>query len=450
VQKRLLQHVKELNPSLAIFVTVHEDDILAQARASTQRHANNAPLSIFDGVPCAIKDEVHVRGYKSHVGTSFVGHVRGVEAEDATVVARLRALGAILIGKTNMYEVGAGTSGANYHWGMPRNPYNTTRYTGGSSAGSGSVVSSGIAPIAIGADGGGSIRIPAAFNGIVGLKPTFGRVPETGAFPLCWSVAHMGPMAATVSDAALLYLAIQGPDPADGPSMAQPHNDFQMSDLQAGPPAKLRIGLFHDWNADSDPVIHQAFQRVMEQARQAGATLVPIHIPYLAAIQKAHTVTIGSEMRASLNQYLKANRTLFSLEVRASMAFFDGLKTSEYIDAAKVRTHAIHTMKEIFEQVDVVATPATGVLAPVIPPESLQSGYSDVQTLGNIMKYMQLGNFVGLPGIVLPIQYDQHNVPLALHLMADHWNEKLLLQVAFQLERQLLRQPPQVHVRYDL
>lgn len=136
-----------------------------------------------------MKDECDVKDYKTYCGTKFFGDLNGIKSHDATCVHRLRQLGAIVIGKTNMYELGLGTTGANYHYGMPRNPYNVSHYTGGSSAGSGNCVGSGITPFAIGADGGGSIRIPSAFNGIVGIKATFGRISEHGAFPLCHSYA---------------------------------------------------------------------------------------------------------------------------------------------------------------------------------------------------------------------------------------------------------------------
>lgn len=172
-----------------------------------------------------------------------------------------------------MYELGLGTTGANYHYGMPRNPYNTSHYTGGSSAGSGNCVGSGITPFAIGCDGGGSIRIPSSFNGIVGIKATFGRMSEHGVFPLCHSYAfkfhystlsiinllsslgHVGPMANCVRDAAITYLALQGHDEHDRISLVQPYNDFRLQDLDTLELSNLKIGIYQDWNDDAVPII---------------------------------------------------------------------------------------------------------------------------------------------------------------------------------------------------
>lgn len=452
VAQKLIANIKSAQEThkMATFVAYNIDDINRQAQESQKRFHLKAPLSVLDGVPVAIKDELDVIGFKTYGGTKFIGDVHGVKNTDASVVANLRKLGAIIVGKTNMYEVGAGTTGANYHWGMPRNAYNHSHYTGGSSAGSGSVVGSGITPIAIGADGGGSVRIPSAFNGIVGLKPTFGRCSEHGAFPICWSIAHVGPMGATVVDTALLYLAMQGPDPHDAISQVQPHNDFKMTDIKPKIKKGLKIGVFNDWNNDASPASKKAFDTMIEQLKSEGAQIVPIEIPYLVAMMKAHTITIGSEMRTSLEPYLRVNSSLFSLEVRASMAFFSSIKVTDYVDAAKIRTFALSVAEKIFKEVDVIATPATAIESPRIPLESLDSGYSDVTALGNIMKFMQFGNLVGVPGIVLPISYTENNLPLSIQFMAKHWNEKLLFEVAGAVERLVTHKNPQVHFSYEL
>ena len=198
---------------LKAYIALNRDDVLKQARESTERFKQGKPLSIFDGVPVTIKDELDVTPYPTTVGTSFLG--KNPAKEDATVAARLRATGALLIGKANMHEIGINVTGLNPHHGTTRNPYNTDHYTGGSSSGPATAVAAGFVPVAIGADGGGSIRIPAAFCGVVGLKATFGRISEKGAYPLNWSVAHVGPITATVADAALTYAVIAGPDPND-------------------------------------------------------------------------------------------------------------------------------------------------------------------------------------------------------------------------------------------
>lgn len=181
--------------ALRAIIACKHDDVLAQARASAERWKAGKPLSIFDGVPVAVKDEVDMVPYGTTFGTKLLG--KTPVSEDSTVVARMRAGGAMLIGKANMNEVGIGVTGLNLHHGTPRNPYNPAHFTGGSSSGSGAAVAAGLCPAAIGADGGGSIRIPASFCGLVGIKATFGRISEFNSRGVCWSVAHNGPIAAT-------------------------------------------------------------------------------------------------------------------------------------------------------------------------------------------------------------------------------------------------------------
>ena len=178
---------------LRAFIASDREDVLGQARAAAARIRAGRPLSLLDGVPVAVKDEVDQTPYPTTVGTTFLG--RGPCAEDATSVARLRVAGALLIGKANMHEIGINPNGANAHYGPARNPYDPARDSGGSSSGPAVAVAAGLCPVSLGADGGGSIRIPASLCGMVGLKPTFGRISEHGAAPLDWSVAHLGPSA---------------------------------------------------------------------------------------------------------------------------------------------------------------------------------------------------------------------------------------------------------------
>ncbi|MDY7031409.1 MAG: amidase, partial [Thermodesulfobacteriota bacterium] len=190
-----------ISSPLCAIIAVDSRDVLRQAEAASDRIKNKQALGVFDGVPVAVKDQIDMVPYPTTVGTSFIGG--SPATKDATVVARMRAAGALLIGKANMHEIGIGVTGLNPHHGTPRNPYKPDHFTGGSSSGSAAAVAAGICPVALGADGGGSIRIPSSFCGLVGLKPSFGRVSEHGSAPLTWSLNHQGPLAVTATDAAL-------------------------------------------------------------------------------------------------------------------------------------------------------------------------------------------------------------------------------------------------------
>ncbi|KAF0701479.1 hypothetical protein As57867_008011, partial [Aphanomyces stellatus] len=195
-------------PPLLAIIKCNKEVILQEAHASTERYARGAPIGVLDGVPIAVKDELDVIGYATSAGTSFFDELNGIATADASPVARLRAEGAIIVGKTNMHEVGLGTFGINTHFGTPRNPYNDQHMTGGSSSGSAAAVAAGLVPLAIGCDGGGSIRIPAGLCGVVGLKATYMRIPFH--FQAGPSMANVGPLAATVQDAALAYAIMAG------------------------------------------------------------------------------------------------------------------------------------------------------------------------------------------------------------------------------------------------
>lgn len=270
VAERLLAAIEESNahtPPLRAIIACHADDVRAQARASSDRWRAGKPRSVFDGVPVAVKDEMDMVPYGTTWGTRFLGKTPA--RADATIVARLRSAGALLIGKANMHEIGIGVTGLNPHHGVTRNPYNVAHFTGGSSSGSATAVAAGLCPAALAADGGGSIRIPSAFCGVVGLKPTFGRVSTSSSAALCWSVAHNGPIGATAEDVALLYAIIAGPDPNDPHTLHQPPvtlDRFDDVDLR-----DVTIGVFTPWLEHASPAMVAGCRRILDALRTMGA-----------------------------------------------------------------------------------------------------------------------------------------------------------------------------------
>jgi Asp-tRNA(Asn)/Glu-tRNA(Gln) amidotransferase A subunit family amidase len=226
--------------------------------------------------------------YPTTVGTRFLG---GSPArEDATVVARLRAAGALLVGKTNMHEIGIGVTGLNPHSGATRNPHDPSHFSGGSSGGSAAAVAAGLCPVALGADGGGSIRIPSAFCGQVGLSPTYARVSSFGSAPLAWTVDHYGPIAGSALDAALAYAVLAGPDPRDPCTLRQPPvtlDTFDDVDLRG-----LILGVYRPWFEHASPAMVEGCSKLLKDLEQMGAEVREIEIPELDAARIAHLVTI--------------------------------------------------------------------------------------------------------------------------------------------------------------
>lgn len=254
--------------------------------------------------------------YTTQVGTHFLG--KKSPLEDAAAVNRLRAAGALLVGKTNMFEIGISPTGNNPIHGFSRNPYNLDHDAGCSSGGSAASVGSGMVPLAIGADGGGSIRIPAAHCGIVGLKPTFGRVSEFGAAPLCWSVAHIGPIGATALDTAIGCTLSSGEDLRDPMSVGQAAvhlRDFHNLDL-----AGITLGIDPQWFDDTAPEIVQTCKEGLEIFKKAAAVVKEISITGLEETRVGHVITILTEMATAMEPYYAAHRRDFAHATRINLA----------------------------------------------------------------------------------------------------------------------------------
>lgn len=428
------------DPPLRAFIAVNREDVLRQAAAATQRIREGKALSILDGVPVAAKDEVDMMPYGTTAGTGFLG--RTPAAEDATVVARLRTAGAMLIGKTSMHEIGFGVTGLNVLYGTARNPYAPGHYCGGSSSGSGAAVAAGFCPLATGADGGGSIRIPASFCGIVGLKPTFGRVSEHGAVPLCWSVGHLGPMAATATDAALGYAVMAGPDEKDPNSLHQPAptldgwNNFDLTGL--------KLGVYEPWFRHADPEIVAACEALLRQLVSLGASVREITVPDLEAGRLAHAVTIASEMAHSMDCIHDARRRKRNLDVRVNLAVARTFNSSDYLRAQQVRTRLMAHFTRAFETVDAIITPTTGITAPLISKAAQRIGESDLATATEIMRFTTPANLTGHPAITFPAGYAKDGLPIGMQAIGRPWNEATLLRLALAAEQFVERTKPAV------
>jgi Asp-tRNA(Asn)/Glu-tRNA(Gln) amidotransferase A subunit family amidase len=448
VAERVIEWSKageQMKPQMRIFIAQDADDVLQQAKLSAQRYREGKSLGPLDGVPIAVKDELDQKPYPTTVGTSFLG--KQAVNSDAEVVARLRKTGAILIGKTNMHEMGMGVTGLNPHHGSARNPYDPNRATGGSSSGSAAAVAAGLCPIAIGADGGGSIRIPAALCGIFGLKPNFGRVSERGAAPLCWSVAHIGPMASSVRDLALAYAAIAGPDPKDRHSLQQPSFQFGANNMLSADHdlSTLRIGIFRPWFEDAQPDIVHTCNQALTAFRDAGAKICDIELPELKLLNTVHLVTIVSEMAAAHLHYYRDHYKQYSLETRINLAIARSLRARDYLHAQRLRQRLCNHFFSALHTVDLIATPTTACTAPILAADALKFGESNLSLTTQIMRFAPAANLTGLPAISIPVGYDKDRLPIGLQLIARPWQETALLHLADIMQALIPRLMPTIH-----
>ena len=444
VAEKLMNAIDDSNaaiPPLRAVITTNRAEVMKQARASTERIKAGKPLSIFDGVPVAVKDEIDMTPYPTSVGTSFLGKAPAVE--DATVVARMRAAGALLIGKTNMHEIGINVTGLNPHHGTARNPYNTGHFTGGSSSGSAAAVAAGLVPVALGADGGGSIRIPAAFCGVFGLKATFGRVSEFGAAPLCWSVAHVGPLAGSATDMALAYAIISGPDLQDLNSLHQPLptlDGWDQLNLRG-----VRIGVYKEWFQHADPEVVAACETMLNRFTDMGAVIREIVIPDLELNRIAHTVTIVSEMVQAMSYTYPEHHREHGLDARLNLAMGRAFTAQDYLLAQRARTRVINNFDRALKDIDMILTPSTAIPAPEIKKGAMPDGESDLSTTVEIMRFATAANLTGLPAVSFPVGYTTNGLPIGMQAIGHAWQESILLRLALNAEKVVERLKPQVH-----
>lgn len=459
VAERFISAVEDSqNQGMNLFSAMDSRDVLAQAAESAARYKKGQPLSVLDGVPIAVKDEIDCLPYATTGGTTWLGEVRQTK-DDAQAVKCLRSCGAVMVGKTNMHELGMGTTGINPHYGATRNPYDKTRASGGSSGGSAAAVAAGICPAALGVDGGGSVRMPAGLCGVVGLKPTFGRTSNVGVLPLNWTVGMLGTLTGTVEDALIMYAAIQGalphdhivsfPPPANFPLLMDSHEETMRRGKLMG---NLKFAKFSEWFNDSDEPIRKACCRAVRLVQQLYDTqVVEVTIPELEEMRLAHFVTIGSECFTSLGMdYQQSGLEASGGDVRVGFSIYESFNSREFIAAQQMRFRQMHYHNEIFKRADIIITPTTGATAPLLRRNAENCGELDYGLGAKLMRFLIAGNFLGLPAISVPIGHDEDGLPIGLQLIGRPWSEATLLHVAAVIERlcSSFREPPDV--LYDL
>ena len=438
VAERALAAARSLSnqsPTLGPLSAYDDESAYTAARASRARFQAGAPLSALDGIPIAIKEEVNQRGLRARLGTSFLPHDSTVE--DARAVARLRAAGAIIIGQTPMTEFGLSPLGANQHRRMPRNPHDHTRLAGGSSTGSAVAVATGITPVSLGCDGGGSIRIPAALCGVFGLKPTFGRIPAVGmGIQGATSVVHIGPLAVCTAELASFVELASGADAGDPISMLA--SALAPGELTAalGRGVKgLRIGVDEAEWAAADRELTAPCRDALLMLERAGAELVPIRIPNAAHAAAIGYLTIGIEAFAAMSELRQHHMDSMGPDVQLFLSGMETFRPDDYIDGQRLRQGLRRDVAEVLRHVDLLALPSTARSAPQVTEEELRGGFIDPLLLDGMCRYAFLGNLTGLPAISVPVGGDRDGMPVGLQLIGDAWDEACVLQAAAALER---------------
>ncbi|MEQ1896784.1 MAG: Asp-tRNA(Asn)/Glu-tRNA(Gln) amidotransferase subunit GatA [Vicinamibacterales bacterium] len=448
-----LDRIMAANPALNAFNTVCADRALAAAATVDADRAAGRPLGLLAGVPVALKDNICTNGLRTTASSKILDQF--VPPYDATVTARLEAAGAVVVGKTNCDEFAMGSSNENSAYGPVRNPWATDRTPGGSSGGSAAAVAAGLAPIALGSDTGGSIRQPASFCGIVGLKPTYGRVSRYGLLAFASSLDQIGPMTRTAADAALTMRVIAGVDRADATSSAQPVPDFAAA--LTGDVKGLRVGVPRAFvTSGVDAPVVEAFDQALAVLAEAGATLVDVELPNAPSGIPVYYLVCTAEASSNLARYdgvrfghratLGPDDTLHSMYDRSRDEGFGpevkrrimlgtyvlsaGYYNAYYLKAQQVRTLLRRDYDEAFRSVDVVAMPTSPTPAFTLGEKTddpLQMYLTDIFTVS--------ANLVGLPAISLPCGFDANRLPIGLQLTGRMFDETTLLRAADAYER---------------
>ena len=427
---------------MGFFISRKPDDVLRAAQESAGRLESGTARSALEGVPVVLKDEFDLEGFATTLGTKFR---KDIAKADSVVAARLKAAGAVILGKANMNEIGINPIGLNPHYGPARNPWNRGHIAGGSSSGSGAAIAAGLCPIAIGADGGGSIRIPAGLCGVVGLKATFGRIPGTGVPPLCWNVAHVGPMGLSVDDVAAAYAVIAGPDEQDAISWSQP--PLHLTGYEGGSLEGVRLGICWPHFEDAEPDVVARCKDAVKACTDAGAKEVEIPPPDLNTILWAHSCIILSEMAAGLAGPIREDVTRFGLDSRLNLAIGRHFRATDLVHAMRHRHKLTREYLDLMGSVDAVVTPTTGITAPAIPEATLPDGESNLPVVDALMRFIRVGNLTGFPALAVPAGFDRAGLPVSVHFLARPWEEHLLFRLGRAVEASVEKRRPPVHVR---
>nr|BAL52534.1 aspartyl-tRNA(Asn)/glutamyl-tRNA (Gln) amidotransferase subunit A [uncultured Chloroflexota bacterium] len=410
------QRIEAENPRLNAFLSLAEPPL--------EFPSPETPLA---GVPLAIKDLIDVAGLPTTAGSPrFFGAQPAVK--DAEVIRRLKQAGATILGKTHTHEIALGITGINPHYGAARNPHDPQRITGGSSSGSAAAVAAGLALAALGTDTGGSVRIPASLCGVVGFKPTFGRISTRGVLPLSWNLDHVGVLTRTVADAALLYQILAGYDPQD-PASQDVLVEEVLSGLEGGVEG-WRIALaVGEYIEAADSLVLEGVREAAARFQSLGATVVEKEITPLHEAAQANGLMVIADAAAFHRQRLAEHPDWFGEDVRQRLERGRALSSTDYVLARRTQSEARRYFELFFQQFDLLLLPTTAT--PAAPIEGLDSAaYAPKMT-----RFTAPFNLTGLPAISLPCGRDEQGLPVGLQIVAGPWQEAKLLRAAHAWEQ---------------
>ena len=430
--KSALERIEELNPRLNAFLTVTGESALREARGAEREILRGKGRGPLHGIPITLKDNIFTEGVRTTAGSRILQNF--IPAADAEVAAKLKQAGAILLGKTNLHEFAYGVTTENPHYGPARNPWKLECIPGGSSGGSAAAVATGLGFASVGTDTGGSIRIPSALCGVVGLKPNFGRVSCRGIVPLAVTLDHAGPITRCVEDAAILLDAIRASDEHGGSF----RRALRGKQKRPGRKGRLRIGWPREY----------FFERVDEEVKKAteaaakcfialGARIEEVSLPHLGEASEPSTqIALAEALEYHESQgYFPARAADYGADVRKRLELGSAVRAVDYLRAQQARERLRADFRAAFERVDAILAPAVPIPAPRIGEDTVKIGSEGQSVRGALVRVNRPANFTGFPAISVPCGFTFSGLPIGLAIHGPEWDEANLLRIALRYEQ---------------
>jgi aspartyl-tRNA(Asn)/glutamyl-tRNA(Gln) amidotransferase subunit A len=407
------------------------DTALKQAEDSERRFERGQPLGPLDGIPVAVKDLIYIKGVRCTAGSKILWD--NVAPYDSPVAARLKSSGAVIIGTTNLHEFAAGITGVNPHYGPVRNPWDTERISGGSSSGSAASVSAGLAACAIGTDTGGSVRTPAGLCGVVGFKPTYGRVSRLGVIPLATSFDTVGTLTSSAWDAAALLGVLAGHNVEDLTTVPADVPDYTAG--LADSPGGLKVGVPRKYFHDSvDPAVEEVFSKFIDKLSQAGNTVCDVELEGIEKVNDCWKTVRMAEATAFHIRWLDTAPEAYGEDVRASLEQGRKVSATDYVNAQNLRPALMQSFSASMKDVDAVAVPSASITAPRIGERLVEVNGRKVEVRSALIGMTLPFNVVGFPAVSLPAGLAR-GLPVGVQLVAGPFEEAKLLRLASSIER---------------
>jgi aspartyl-tRNA(Asn)/glutamyl-tRNA(Gln) amidotransferase subunit A len=430
----ILARIESLNPRLNAYITVGADSARAEAKRAEREIARGRWRGPLHGIPISLKDNIATRGIRTTAGSKILAE--NIPEQDATVVRCLRRAGSVFVGKTNMHEFAYGVTTENPHYGATRNPWDTERIPGGSSGGSSAALATGMCFASVGTDTGGSIRIPASLCSVVGLKPTYGRVSAHGTVPLSPTLDHVGPLARTVADAAIVLRAIAGRDAGDAttlplPLLRLPENLKKLS-------KRIRLGLPRDYFFDRlDDEVRRAVMQAAKHFEQRGAEIVEVALPSLAAsVEPSNHIALAEALHGHRRMgWFPAHASDYGKDVRKRLEMGADVRAVDYLRAFEMQQRVRAEFDCAFALVDVILAPVTPIPAPLLGQKMLSLGGEEEPVRAALLRLCRPANLAGLPAISVPCGFTGDGLPVGLQIIGPRCGEEIVLRLALAYEQ---------------